>query len=146
VAADNDLLFGEVDRQLAEVRATADGLATRSGLLLAADGVGAAVLAPAIHAGHHQSLLIWTLVALAAAVLTGALSLTPTLKIGPNQAFLARSISRPTARTSAVLYDAKLAVLSANRARVTVITVLLLIQALTTLISLALALTYVAWK
>jgi hypothetical protein len=144
--ADDDLLYDELNRQLAEARATADGLATRSGLLLAADGIGGAILAPSIHAGQHQSLLVLTLAAFAVAVIAGGLSLMPALKIGPRQTFLARAIVQPTPTTSSVLYDSKLGILDSNLRRVLVMQVFLGTQAATTLISLALALIYVAWK
>jgi hypothetical protein len=57
LSSDQDGIYSEVDRQLAEVRAACDGLATRAGLLFAASGIAAALLAPSIHADRRQDLL-----------------------------------------------------------------------------------------
>ena len=61
---DGDRLHAELDRQLSEVRAACDGLATRSGLLVAAIAAVAAVFAPRINPAHHEILLVLTAVAL----------------------------------------------------------------------------------
>ena len=88
----NDRLHAEVDRQLAEVRAACDGLATRAGLLIAAAGVVAAILAARIVPGHHQVLLVLTLVAFGVSIVAGGVTLMPWLKVGPLATSLASSM------------------------------------------------------
>lgn len=144
--ADADLLYAEVDRQLSEVRAAADGVATRSGLLVGAAGVAGAVFAPRIQAGHHQSLLVVTLTAFAVTILAGAIALMPWLKTGPRPIWLAAWIVRPSARTSAELNDDKIAILDSNLRRLQTIRTFFAIQAATTLVAVGLALWYSAWK
>ena len=143
----DDRLHAEVDRQLAEVRVACDGLATRSGLLIAATGVGAAILAVRISVSHHEVLLVLTLVALGVATLFGAAVLMPSLKVGP----LATSLqgwmtggSSPT--TSSKLYDSKIVILASNMDRWIVMRILLAIQAIMTIVAVGLALGYSAWK
>jgi hypothetical protein len=89
VSVHDDRLHAEVDRQLAETRAACDGLATRSGLLIAAAAAVAAILAPNIHAGHHEVLLVLALVALGVSTLAAIITLMPWLKIGPLAVYLA---------------------------------------------------------
>jgi hypothetical protein len=148
VTVHDDWLHGEVDRQLAEVRAACDGLATRSGLLIAATGVGATIIAARISAGgRHEVLLVLTLVALGIASLAGAAALMPSLKVGPAATSLQRWMSggsSPT--TSSQLYDSKLVLLTSNIERWLVIRILLAIQAIMTIAAVGLALGYSSWK
>jgi hypothetical protein len=147
VSAHDDRLHAEVDRQLAEVRAACDGLATRSGLLIAAAAAVAAILAARIQVGHHEVLLVLALVAFGVAVLTAAVTLMPSLRIGPLATSLASWASgRPTARTSALLYDDKIVILMANLNRLLVMRILFAIQAITVIAAAGLALGYSAWK
>jgi hypothetical protein len=147
MAADDDLLRAEVDRQLAEVRAGCDGLATRAGILVAADSLAAAIVAPRVQADLHQSLLVLMLVAFGLSVVAGAVTLAPWLKVGPIATSLAGwlgAVATPT--TSALLYDSKLAILMANLSRLLTMRIFFAIQALTTIIAVGLALSYAAWK
>jgi hypothetical protein len=80
---DGDLLHAELDRQLSEVRAACDGLATRSDVLLAAIAAVAAVFAPRINPAHHEILLVLTAVSLGIATVASIVTLMPWLKIGP---------------------------------------------------------------
>jgi hypothetical protein len=139
-------LHGEIDRQLADVRAACDGLATRSGLLIAASGVAAAVFAPRVQVGHHQSLLVVTLLIFAIATLSGGIILVPWLQVGPRPTSLAGWVVVPTQATSAALYDTKLTVLDGNLGRMQLMRIFLVIQAVTTLSAVGLALWYSAWK
>lgn len=142
-----DRLHAEIDRQLGEVRAACDGLATRSGLLIAATGVGAAVLAARIGTGGHQVLLVLTLVSLGIATLCGASVLMPSLKVGPLTTSLVGWMSgTPSTGTSNLLYDTKIVILTSNISRWLVMRVLFAIQAITTIAAVGLALGYSAWR
>lgn len=147
ISVHDDRLHAEVDRQLAEVRAACDGLATRAGLLIAAAGVVAAILAPRIVAGHHQVLLVLTLVAFGGSVVAGALTLMPWLKVGPLTTSLASSMSSgPSSRTSSMLYDEKIVILTSNLNRMLVMRIFFAFQAVATAAAAGLALGYSAWK
>jgi hypothetical protein len=147
MAADGDLLRGEVDRQLAEVRAACDGLATRSGILVAAESVAAALVAPHIKPDQHLTLLILMLSAFGLSVVAGAIALAPWLKVGPVATALAGWLGgSPTPTTSGLLYDSKLVILSANLNRLLTIRIFFAIQALMTIVAVGLALSYSAWK
>ena len=143
---DEDRLHAELDRQLAEVRAACDGLATRSGLLVAATAAVAAVLAPRIDPARHLVLLVLTAVALAVAILTAVITLMPSLKAGPERTYLSGWIERPSARTSRQLYDAKIIVLGANQDRLITMRNLFATQAIATVCAAGLALGYTAWR
>jgi hypothetical protein len=80
---DDDRLHAELDRQLAEVRVACDGLATRSGLLVAAIAAVTAVFAPRINPVHHEILLVLTAVALGVATVAAIVTLMPWLRVGP---------------------------------------------------------------
>lgn len=143
----DDRLHAEVDRQLAEVRAACDGLATRSGLLIAAMGVGAAIIVPRISGGHHEVLLVLTLVAVGVAALSGAAVLMPSLTVGPLAASLQGWMSGgSSSTTSNRLYDSKVVILASNLDRWLVMRILFAIQAITTIVAVGLALGYSAWK
>lgn len=143
----NDRLHAEADRQLAEVRAACDGLATRSGLLIAAAAAVAAIMAPRIQVGHHEILLVLALVALGVATLAAAVTLMPWLKIGPRATSLASWASGGSSgRTSSLLYDDKIVILTANLNRLLAMRIFFAVQALTTIAAVGLALGYSAWK
>jgi hypothetical protein len=143
---DDERLYAELDRQLAEVRTACDGLATRSGLLVAAIAAVAAVLAPRIDPAHHEILLVLTAVALGIATVTGTATLMPWLKIGPVTVALQNWISRSSATTSSQLYLAKNIILDANQDRLLIMRILFTIQAIATIFAVGLALAYTAWR
>jgi len=132
---DIDRLHGELDRQLAEVRTACDGLATRSGLLVAAIAAVAAVFAGRINPKHHWDLLLVTAIALGVAALAGASVLMPWLKTGPVTEVLQDWINTASARTSSELYLAKNTILGANRRRMVVMRTLFTIQAIVTIVA-----------
>lgn len=142
----DERLYAELDRQLAEVRASCDGLASRSGLLVAAIAAVAAIVAPRISSAHHVPLLILTLVAMFIATVAGAVTLMPWLKIGPVATSLAAWIVSPSGVASRQLYDSKAVILSANLNRLLVMRVFFAIQAIFTVCAAGLALWYSAWK
>jgi hypothetical protein len=147
VTVHDDRLHAEIDRQLAETRAACDGLATRSGLLIAAAGLGAAIVATRVKAGHHEVLLVLTFVAFGVATISGAAALIPSLQVGPLVASLASWMSGvPSSMTSSLLYDSKIVILTSNKERWLVMRVLFAIQAITTIAAVGLALGYSAWK
>ena len=51
-----DRLHAEVDRELDEIRSSCDGLATRSGLLIAATGVAVPIVAARLTTVHKLDL------------------------------------------------------------------------------------------
>jgi hypothetical protein len=118
---DDDRLHAELDRQLAEVRASCDGLATRSGLLVAATAAVAAVFAPRIDLHRHEILLVLTSVALRIATVAAVVTLMPWLKVGPVMTWLTAWMSGgSSATTSRALYDSKTIILGANLNRAAV--------------------------
>jgi len=143
---DVELLHAELDRQLAEVRTACDGLATRSGLLVAAIAAVAAVVAPRIDPSRHEILLVLTAVALCLATLAGTATLMPWLQIGPSTVVLQQWVSNASAATSSQLYLSKNTILDANLRRLAQIRILFTIQAIATICSVGLALTYTAWR
>jgi hypothetical protein len=145
-AEDTDRLHAELDRQLAEVRTTCDGLATRSGLLVAAIAAVAAVFSPRIDPKHHEILLICTAIALGAAVLVGISVLMPLLKIGPATEVLQDWINTASPQTSSQLYLAKNTMLGANQRRMIRMRTLFAAQAIVTIVAVGLALWYTALR
>jgi hypothetical protein len=143
---DDDRLHAEVDRQLGEVRAACDGLAARSGLLIAGAAAVAVILAPRVQAGHHEVLLALALVAFGVATIAAAVTLMPWLKIGALPTSLARWGGRATAETSSQLYDGKVVILMSNLGRLQAMRIFFAIQAITTIAAVGLALGYSAWK
>jgi hypothetical protein len=146
VTADLTAILDEIDRQLLEVRAAADGLATKAGLLIAAAGVAAAVLAPAIHPGDNGLLLDLTVLALAASLLAGVTAVMPWLQLGPRAAWLIDALVTPTQRTTDLLNDSKAVILVANHVRLRTMRRAFTLQAFATAMAAALALSYAAGK
>jgi len=142
---DDDRLHAELDRQLAEVRAACDGLATRSGLLVAAIAAVAAVLAPRINPARHEILLVLTAVALGVATLTAAVTLMPWLKVGPDRTSLVLWMSGGASK-SRELYISKAVILGANLNRLLVMRSSFALQAVTTICAVGLALWYTVWR
>jgi hypothetical protein len=146
-ALDEERLHAELDRQLAEVRAACDGLATRSGLLVAATAAVAAVLAPRINPAHHEILLVLTVVALGLATVAAVVTLMPWLKLGPGTSSLAGWMGRrPEGWASSALYDSKMIILGANLNRLLVMRTFFAAQAIATVCAAGLALGYTAWR
>jgi hypothetical protein len=146
VAADADeLLHAELDRQLAEVRTACDGLATRSGLLVAAIAAVAAVLAPRINPAHHEILLVCTSIVLGIATLAGVATISPWLRVGPAGEVLQDWLRTTTSiDTPSALYLSKNVILGANQRRMSVMRTIFLIQAIATIAAAGLALWYTA--
>jgi hypothetical protein len=146
MTADLDAILGEIDRQLLDIRAAADGIATRAGLLFAAAGVAAAVLAPAVQPGHVRVLLIAALAVLAASLLAGVLAVMPWLQLGLGASWLTSALGHPTRRTTSMLHDGKAIILAGNYDRLRNMRVAFTVQAFATIIAAGLALSYAAWK
>jgi hypothetical protein len=144
---DDDRLHAELDRQLAEVRAACDGLATRSGLLVAAIAAVAAVFAPRINPAHHEILLVLTAVALGLATLAAIVTLMPWLRVGPLTMSLASWMSGgASGKTSSELYTSKAVILGGNLNRLLVMRVCFTVQAIATVCAVGLALVYTAMR
>jgi hypothetical protein len=142
---DDDRLHAELDRQLAEVRAACDGLATRSGLLVAATAAVAAVFAPRIDPHRHEILLVLTAVALGIATVVAVVTLMPWLKVGPLTLSLTSWMSGgASVRTSSALYDSKAIILGANLNRLLAMRIFFSVQAIATVCAVGLALVYTA--
>lgn len=145
-AEDIDRLHAELDRQLGEARTACDGLATRSGLLVAAIAAVAAVFAPRINPKQHWDLLVTAAIALGIAVLAGTSVLMPWLKIGPVTEVLQDWINHASAQTSSQLYLAKNTILGANQRRMVLMRTLFTLQAIATIAAVGLALWYTALR
>jgi len=144
---DDDRLHAELDRQLAEVRAACDGLATRSGLLVAAIAAVALLLGPRIEPSRHEILLVATLIVFGIATVAAAVTLMPWLKVGPETVSLVSWMSGlASAATSSELYTSKAVILTANLRRLVVMRTFFAIQAITTISAAGLALWYAAWR
>jgi len=147
VTVHDDRLHAELDRQLAEVRAACDGLATRSGLLVAAIAAVAAVFAPRVNPAHHEILLVLTAAVLGIATVAAIVTLMPWLKIGPLTVSLASWMSAgPKARTSSALYDSKAVILDGNLGRLQAMRIFFAVQAIATVCAVGLALVYTALR
>jgi len=141
----DELLHAELDRQLAEVRAACDGLATRSGLLIAGVAAVAAVFAVRVDPKHHVILLVVTAVAFAAAIVAAFFTIYPGLAIGPVPVELQdwiRTASEPDRPIQ--LFLAKNAMLDANKDRMGVMRIWFVIQGIATIATVVLALWYTA--
>lgn len=146
MAVHDDRLHAELDRQLAEVRAACDGLATRSGLL-AAIAVVTGVFAPRIDTHRHEILLVLTAVALGIATVAAIVTLMPWLKIGPLTMWLTAWMSAgPKPATSSQLYDSKTVILAANMNRLLAMKIFFSAQAIATGCAIGLALSYTALR
>ena len=144
---DDDRLHAELDRQLAEVRAACDGIATRSGLLGAAIGAVAPLLGPRIDPKRHEILLVVTLLVLGVATVALAITLIPWLKVGPETLKLGNWMSKGSSETtSSEFYDAKNYILDGNLKRRLVMMIFFALQATATICSVGLALWYTAWR
>ena len=144
---DDDRLHAELDRQLSEVRAACDGLATRSGLLLAAISAIALLLGPRIDPAHHLIVLVLALVAFGLAAVGAGVTLMPWLKLGPEFESLVRWQSAgATPTTSSELYASKSSILDANRTRLVIMRVSFMAQAVATVVAIGVALVYTALR
>lgn len=132
-----DRLFTEIDRQLTEVRATADGIATRAGLLISATALGAGLLGSRL-ATLHSGLAELALVLLAAATVAGGAVLVPALKLGPTPTTLQSWLGEEAKPTIRTLYAAKTLALEANMQRLVVMRLLLYGQGVAVIAAIAL--------
>jgi hypothetical protein len=115
--------------------------------LIAAAAAVAAIWAPRIKVGHHEILLVLALVAFGVTTLAAVVTLMPWLKVGPLTTSLASwAGGSPSARTSSLLYDGKIVILTANLTRLQAMRIFFAIQAITTIVAVGLALGYSAWK
>jgi transposase-like protein len=121
-------IVAEVDRQLADVRAAAGELATRASLLLAGIGVAAAVIAGHGSAEPYSRIALWSLIAASA---PSVITLGPSnILAGGNPDYLATLVTRDKEHSVRVMLNIKLVVLSANRNRITVMTIFFWIQSI----------------
>ena len=158
---DDDRLHAELDRQLAEVRAACDGLATRSGLLVAAISAIALLLGPRIDPARHLVLLVVTSVVLGLAMVAAGVTLGPWLSMGPDRALLVEwadtaafeafqgsegSTAQGGRPRPSALYSAKVVILGGNLGRLAVMRWSFVSQAALTIVTVGLALGYTAWR
>jgi hypothetical protein len=140
-----DRLFSEVDRQLAEVRATADGVATRAGLLISGSAIAATLLGARLP-GLKGGLAIAALIVLGVATLIGGAVLTPSLKAGPIPVALSAWLAEDEQRTLKELYGAKVVALGANLERLLVMRVLFYTQGVAVSVAIGLAIAAASGK
>jgi hypothetical protein len=136
-ATSKDRLFAEVERQLAEVRATADGLATRAGVLLTGTALAAGLLAARL-ATLRSGLIVGAMIALGVATLAGGTVLVPYLKLGSTAATLRGWFDEPATPTIKALYVAKVGALEANLRRLTVMRVFFYTQGVAVVVAIVL--------
>lgn len=136
-------LFAEVDRQLAEVRASVEALATRSGVLVMLSALFAALVGVHLRQGG-DAYFVAPLWAFGAAAVLGALILLPQLVLGPQSGHLQNWMTtRPRAALSALL-AAKIVTLEANRRRLTTMIAIFYLQSGAVLVAVVLALVMAA--
>ena len=144
---DDERLHAELDRQLAEVRAACDGLATRSGLLVAAISAAALILGPRVDPAHHENLLVVTAIALFVAAVCAVVTLVPGLKAGPDRGLLEKWMSGgASGKTSKKLYTSKVSILGGNLERLNTMRNYFAVQGIATVIGVGLALCYAALR
>ena len=141
---DDDRLHDEVDRQLGEIRSDCDGLAARAGVLLTATGILASIVAARFDkVPKLRPTLAGALLALGIALTLGILTVVPWLRIAPRASFLQRWMSvGSSSRTSSLLYDAKVALLAGGAMRLLVMRTFFVLQAIATIVSIVLGLSY----
>jgi hypothetical protein len=144
VTEDDDKLHAEVDRQLGEIRSDCDGLAARAGVLLTATGIVATIVAARFDkVPKLRPTLAAALLALGIATALGILTVVPWLRIAPRGSLLQRWMSVGSSpRTSGLLYDTKVALLAGGVVRLLVMRTFFVLQALATIITLVLGLSY----
>jgi hypothetical protein len=140
-----DRLFSEVDRQLAEVRATADGVATRAGLLISGSTIAASLLAARL-ASSKGPLAVAALIVLGVATLVGGAVLVPALKPGPTPTALSAWLGEEPQRTLKELYGAKILALEGNLRRLLVMRVLFYSQGVAMSVAVGLAIAAAAGR
>jgi hypothetical protein len=140
----DDRLHAEVDRQLGEIRSDCDGLATRAGVLLTATGIVATIVAARFDkVPKLRPTLAGALLALGIAVTFGILTVVPWLRIAPRASLLQRWMSVASSpRTSSLLYDTKVALLAGGAVRLLVMRTFFVLQALATIVTIVLGLSY----
>ena len=138
-----DRMFDEADRQLAEVRDEANGIATRAGLLVSVTALAAAVFAADLDAVHGGEFV--TFVLLGVALLTPLLIVVSRLEPGPDELSLKGWAEDPRANEN-VLYGAKLTQLRANRTRLAVMTREFYLQVTTVIAAVAAAIAAAAGR
>jgi hypothetical protein len=144
-ATKSDRLMAEVDRQLTEVRTMADGLATRSGLLVAGSALVAGLLGtrlPTLELG----LAVAALIGLGLATTIGVLVLVPGLEVGPSPFDLGRWSEGTSERTVETLYAAKVLTLVGNRDRLGRMRVVFYFQTAGVVVAIALAIVAALWR
>ena len=123
-----ELLFAEVDRQLEEVREQANALATRSGVIISAVALVAAVFAVNLKEFKTGELFAVTLLAMT--VFFGFFVLVPALSTGPLASSLTSWAASPPPDDPLInqLYAAKIIVLESNVRRLSTMTILFYLQ------------------
>jgi len=146
VSAHQDRLLAETDRQLEELRAACDGLATRAGLLITVVGIGATIVVARIDKSTHRTLLVLTLLAFGLAAGYGIFALVPGLKSGPSPVDQATWWDLQPPNSADLLHDSKLSLIWANIERWQAMRTLLGFQTGFTVVAIVLALVYAGWR
>jgi hypothetical protein len=144
-ASIDDRLFAEVDRQLAEVRTMADGLATRAGVLMSGSALVAGLLGtrlPMLQLGWAVA----ALVGLGIATVLGALVLVPNLVLGPMPVTLTGWLGQDAQRTLEELFGAKVLALEGNATRLARMRVLFYFQTGSVVVAIGLAIVAALWR
>ncbi len=123
-----DYLFAELDQQLNQTQQHANTHSQRSGLLISATALAAAVFVNDLDRIKTGEVL--TLAAFGLAVISGIAALVPALQIGPNPASMMAWSVGPSKPAVTSLYQAKLLAIEANRARLGVMALIFYLQVL----------------
>lgn len=138
-----DRMFAEVDRQLEAVRAQSEGIATRAGLLLSATALGAALVGALVK--EMKPGVIVALAVLGLASILGVAVVVPQLAQGPVHAELTSLLGLPNEDVANErLLFAKMLKLEGDKGRLGLMTGLFIAQAVIAVLSIVLAVVFVA--
>jgi hypothetical protein len=141
----SDRLFAELDRQLTEVRAIADGIAQRAGLLTSAAALAAGLMGSRLPVLAKNGWAIAALVAFGLAAAFGIAAVAPSMSVGVESHRLSNwnsvtSTGGQERQRTTEMFSEKLQILNANRNRLKVVLVLYYIQVLAVVLAIVAAL------
>jgi hypothetical protein len=139
-----ELLFAEVDRQLADVREQAKALTTRAGLLISVSAVAATVVVANLQRVKTGEIL--TFIALGAAAGLGVFTIVADISTGPDPVEVQGWITDEPDEAVKALYLAKLITLGGNLRRLARMTTAFYLQGVATLVAVGLALLVAAGR
>lgn len=139
-----DRLFSELDRQLTEARAAADGVATRAGFLTSASALAAGLVGSRLSSIAHSGWTVATLVAFGLAALFGIVAVAPLTLVGMKASVLTAWIGSVGAAanpesTVKDIFDKKVVILEKNITILNIIRTMYYSQSVTVVVAIVLA-------